>query len=45
MEDLGGAWRLSERAESKFIGPVGVWEAHKSRSVVPVGVWRLPDML
>ena len=45
LEDLGGSWGLSEFAKSKFIGPVGVWEAHKSRSVVLVSVWRLPRML
>ena len=45
LEDLGGSWRLSELAESRFIGPVGVWETYNSRSVVPVGVWRPPGML
>ena len=45
MEDLGGSWELSELAKSRFIGFVGVLEAHKSRSVVPVGVWRPPRML
>ena len=45
MEDLGGSWGLSELAKSRFIGLVGVWEAHESRSVVPVGVWRLLGML
>ena len=33
LEDLGRSWGLSEPAKSRFIGPVGVWEAHKSRSV------------
>ena len=35
---LGGSWGLSELAKSRFIGPVDVWEADRSRSVVPVGV-------
>ena len=45
LEDLGSAWGPSELANARFIGPVGVWEALKSRSVVPVGVWRPPGML
>ena len=45
LDDLGGTWGLSELAKTRFIGPVGVWEAHNSRSVVPVGVWRPPGML
>ena len=42
---LGGSWKLSELAKSRFICLVGVWEADKSRSVVPVGVWKPPGML
>ena len=45
MEDLGGFGGLSKLAKSRFIDPVGVWEAHKSRSVVLVSVWKLPGML
>ena len=45
LEDFGSSWGLSELAKSRFIGPVGVWEAHKSRSDVPVGVRRPPRML
>ena len=45
LEDLEGFWGLSKLPKSRFIGLVGVWEAHNSRSVVLVGVWRPPGML